>query len=73
MRTLRKGFFLLLPVLVVGGLWMVAEDGAQNARLEERLRFVPGHHVLHRPEQLPGTLVDASAELLKSFIPATIW
>lgn len=73
-RSLRKSFFLLLPLWVIGGLWMVAEDREQAARHEERLRFLPGFPVkLERPEaQLdrPNTLVDASAELLKSLIPA---
>ena len=76
MKALQTGFSLLLPVLVVGGLWLVAEEGQQKARFERVMRYVPSPSIVLRPPQEPlpagDTLVDLSAKALDSLLPATL-
>ena len=75
MKAIGRCIFVLLPFMVVGALWLMAEDRQQNARVERALQYVPPMRVAERPDdtlRLLDTTVDAGAELLRTLLPATI-
>jgi hypothetical protein len=70
MKTLSKGLKWLLPILVVGGLWMLADDRQEADRFEQSIRYVPGMRMNSDLAREP--VAGMCSSLLRALLPACL-
>ena len=70
MKKLKRCLLLILPVLIIGSLWVVAIDSQESERFHQTMRYVPAVHLTQDTLTTQEPVVGIGAALLRSLLPA---